>query len=62
MKSTQFAALLGFLFAAVWAALDFGDAILCLICAAVFCLAFAVYRGELNLDDLQQRLSQNRRS
>jgi hypothetical protein len=34
MKTTQFAALLGFLFIAAWAALDFGDAILCLIGAS----------------------------
>ena len=61
MTSTQFAALLGFLFAAVWAALDFGDAILCLICAAVFYLAHGLYSGQLSLDDLQQRATQSRR-
>ena len=61
MTPTQFAALIGFLFAAVWAALDFGDAILCLVCAAVFSLAFALYRGTLSLADLQQRVSQPRR-
>ena len=61
MKPTQFAALLGFLFAVVWAALDFGDAILCLICAAVFYAAFAIYSGELSLSDIQDRVSQQRR-
>ena len=61
MKPTQMAALLGFLFAVVWAALDFGDAILCLVCAAVFYLAFALYSGELSLSDIQQRVSQPRR-
>jgi hypothetical protein len=61
MKPTQFAALLGFLFIAVWAALDFGDAILCLIGAAIFYLGFALYQGELRLDDLQERVSPNRR-
>ncbi len=57
MKPTQFAALLGFLFVAAWAALDFGDAILCLIGAAVFWAAVAIYHGELDLTDLQQRTS-----
>ena len=61
MKSTQFATLVGFLFAAVWATHDFGDAILCLICAAVFYLAYGLYTGELNLSDLQQRASATRR-
>jgi hypothetical protein len=61
MKSTQFAALLGFLFVAVWVAGDFGDAVLCLIGAAIFYLAYALYQGELSLDELQQRLSPNRR-
>lgn len=60
MKLTQFAALLGFLFAVVWCALDFGDAILCLVCAGGFALAFALYRGEVNVSDLQ-RFSQNPR-
>jgi len=36
MNPPQLAALLGFLFVATWAALDFGDAVLCLIGAAVF--------------------------
>ena len=61
MKPTQFAALLGFLFVAAWAALDFGDAIACLVGAAVFYVAFALYHGELNLADLQQRASRPRR-
>ncbi len=55
MKPTQFAALLGFLFIAAWSALDFGDAILCLIGAAVFWAAYAFYVGELDVSDLQQR-------
>lgn len=56
MSPTQFAALLGFLFVAAWAALSFGSAILCLIGAAVFALASAFYRNELDLADLQQRI------
>jgi hypothetical protein len=59
MKPQQFAALIGFLFVAAWAALNFGDALLCLIGAAVFALASAFYRGELDLVALQQRASQS---
>ena len=62
MTSQQFAALLGFLFVAAWAALGFGDAILCLIGAGVFLLASAFYRGELDLASLQDRVSGYRSS
>jgi hypothetical protein len=55
MTSQQFAALLGFLFVAAWAALGFGDAILCLIGAIVFWAGSAFYRGELDLEALQER-------
>ena len=55
MTSQQFAALFGFLFVAAWAALGFGDAILCLIGAAVFWAAGAFYRGELDLASIQER-------
>jgi hypothetical protein len=57
MNPQQFAALLGFLFVAAWAALGFGDAILCLIGAGVFYLAVAVYHGELDLEGLQRQAS-----
>ena len=62
MTSQQFAALLGFLFVAAWAALSFGDAILCLLGAVVFLLASAFYRGELDLATLQERASGYRSS
>ncbi len=62
MNTQQFAALLGFLFVAAWAALGFGDAILCLIGAAIFYLAAAAYRGELDLEELGQRASRSRSS
>jgi hypothetical protein len=62
MTSQQFAALLGFLFVAVWAAMGFGDAILCLIGAGVFLLASQFYRGELDLASLQERASGYRSS
>jgi hypothetical protein len=53
MTSPQLAAIIGFLFVAAWAALDFGDAILCLVGAAVFYAATAIYRGEIDLASLQ---------
>jgi hypothetical protein len=55
MNPSQFFALLGFLFVAAWAALGFGDAILCLVGAGVFYLGMAYYRGELDLEALQHR-------
>jgi hypothetical protein len=60
MNSQQLAALLGFLFVAAWARLGFGDAILCLTGAAIFYLAVALYRGELDLAAWQQRAAQPR--
>ena len=56
------AALLGFLFVAAWAALGFGDAILCLVGAAVFYAGAAFYRGELDLAAFQQRSGPSRQS
>ena len=60
MNSQQLAAIIGFLFVAAWAALGFGDAILCLIGAVVFYAATAAYRGELDLSSLQSQGSQGR--
>jgi hypothetical protein len=60
MNPQQIASLLGFLFVAAWAALGFGDAVLCLVGAAVFYAATAFYRGELDLADLQQRAATKR--
>ena len=54
----QFAALLGFAFVAAWIAFGFGNAILCLLGAAVFYAIAAVAQGELDLGDLQNRLRQ----
>lgn len=54
MNPQQLAALFGFLFVAAWAALGFGDAILCLIGAGVFYAVAALYRGELDLAAFQQ--------
>ena len=60
MNAKQLAGLLGFLFVAAWIAFGFGDAILCLIGAAVFYLATALYLGELDVAELQRRASQPR--
>jgi hypothetical protein len=54
MNPSQLAALLGFLFVAAWAALGFGDALLCAIGAGACYVATAVYRGELDLEELQR--------
>lgn len=54
MSPSQLAAIIGFLFVAAWAALSFGDAILCLIGAAIFYAATAIYRGEIDVASLQR--------
>ena len=57
MTSTQFAALLGFLFIAVWAGPGFGPAIACLVGALVGYAVVAFVRGELDVGELQGRLT-----
>lgn len=48
--------LLGFLFVAAWVAFDFGEAVLCLVGAAVFYLIGQVVQGELDLGEMQARI------
>lgn len=48
--------LLGFLFVAAWIAFDFGQAVLCLVGAAVFYLIGQVVQGELDLGEMQARI------
>jgi hypothetical protein len=60
MNAKQLAGLLGFLFVAAWIGFGFGDAILCLVGAAVFYFATGFYYGELDLAELQQRARQPR--
>ena len=56
MTTKQAAAALGFAFVAAWVAFGFGDAILCLIGAALFAAIAATWRGELDLEDLRDSL------
>ena len=60
MNAKQLAGLIGFLFVAAWIAFGFGDAILCLLGAGVFYAATALYLGEVDLGELQQRARQPR--
>jgi len=54
------AAILGFAFVAMWIAVDFGAAILCLIGALAFWGITAFLRGELDLAQLQGRFGSRR--
>jgi hypothetical protein len=54
--------LLGFLFVAAWIALNFGDAVLCLIGAIVFYAVGSVLEGEVDLGEMQSRLQRSRRA
>lgn len=54
-------ALLGFLFVAAWIALSFGEAVLCLLGAAVFYAVGAVLEGEIDLGDMQDRMRSQQR-
>lgn len=47
----------GFAFVAAWIGFGFGDALLCLLGAAVAWVAVAIVDGELDLGDLQRRLN-----
>jgi len=60
MTSTQLATLLGFGFVAVWSGDGFGPAVACLIGALAFYAVVAFVRGELDVGDLQGRLSSAR--
>ena len=60
MSPTQFSAILGFAFVAVWIAFGFGSAVLCLVGAAAFYTAALILTGELDLADVQSRLGGRR--
>ena len=57
MTTRQFAALLGFAFVAAVIAFNFGYALLCLLGAVAGYYAARFVEGELDLSDLQTRLS-----
>lgn len=50
------AAVVGFLFVAMWIFTNFGYAVLCLAGGAVFYAVAAFLQGELDVGDLQSRL------
>ena len=52
----HFLAAFGFALVAAWIAFGFGNAILCLLGAAVFYGIAAVLEGEIDLGELQQRV------
>lgn len=58
MTIRQFAALIGFAFIAAWIALSFGYALLCLAGAAAFYALAAVVEGDIDLGELQARVTQ----
>jgi len=58
MNTRQLAALLGFAFVAAWIALNFGYALLCLIGAGAFYALAAVLEGDIDLGELQSRVTQ----
>jgi hypothetical protein len=53
----QLAAVAGFAFVAAWIGFSFGEALLCLLGAAVFWLAAGVLEGKIDLGELQRRFS-----
>jgi hypothetical protein len=56
MNLKQFLGLLGFLFVAAWIAFNFGDAILCLVGAAIFAAVGALLQGEIDLTSVQSKV------
>jgi hypothetical protein len=58
MTNRHFAALLGFAFVAAWIALNFGYALLCLLGAGVFYALASVLEGDIDLGELQSRVTQ----
>ncbi len=58
MSTRHLAALLGFAFVAAWIALNFGYALLCLIGAGAFYALASVLEGDIDLGELQARVTQ----
>lgn len=59
MTTRHFAALLGFAFVAAWITLNVGYALLCLIGAGAFYAIAAVLEGDIDLGELQSRVTQH---
>jgi hypothetical protein len=59
MTTRHLAALLGFAFVAAWIAMNFGYALLCLLGAGAFYAFAAVLEGDIDLGELQARVTQN---
>jgi len=57
MTRKHFGALLGFAFVAAWISFNFGYALLCLVGAGVFYLVASYLEGEVDIAELQGRLS-----
>jgi hypothetical protein len=57
MTNRHFAALLGFAFVAAWIALNLGYAMLCLLGAGAFYAIAAVLEGDIDLGELQSRVT-----
>jgi hypothetical protein len=57
MTTRHFAALMGFAFVAAWIALNLGDALLCAIGAGAFYALAAVLEGDIDLGELQARVT-----
>lgn len=55
----HYLALLGFLFVAAWIGFGFGDAILCLVGAALFYGIGGFLQGEIDLGDVQSRFQRS---
>lgn len=57
MTDRRLAAALGFAFVAAWIAFNLGYALLCLLGAAIFWVAASVLDGNLDLGELQARVT-----
>ena len=60
IEKSHLAAFAGFAFVAAWIGFGFGDALLCLLGAAVAWVGFAILDGKVDLGELQGRITGNR--
>jgi hypothetical protein len=57
IEKSHLAAFAGFAFVAAWIGFGFGDALLCLLGAAVAWIGFGILDGKVDLGELQSRFS-----